>query len=264
MNHCLLQAGPAAPTADQLKRAFRSLRSLTDADAVKLANEACGILMKNLSPDDAGVLQRALQAEGVRTEVVEASQLPTLPEAKFVRRIEFQAPALMIYDQLGRAAPVPWDQLALLAAGGVRHFGMSTTRKEQTVNTFDPIRGFRTKVITEVRHKIEDNARLVLDIFLTGGSMRFQIEAETFSFKYCFDRPDLNLAQKLGLLIQMLAENAPQAVLNRGAAAMRAGPSGAMTYASKAALFDESTWLWWTMTRASREPGQTGRGSGMS
>ena len=86
----------------------------------------------------------------MRTEVVEASQLPTLPEAKFVRRIEFQAPALMIYDQLGRAAPVPWDQLALLAAGGVRHFGMSATRKEQTVNTFDPIRGFRTSWPTQL------------------------------------------------------------------------------------------------------------------
>ena len=253
-----------APNADQLKRAFRSLKSLTDADAVKLANEACGILLKNLSRDDAGTVQRALQAEGARTEVVEASQLPTLPAAKFIRRVEFQPQALMIYDQLGRAAPVPWDQLALLAAGGVRHFGMSATRKEQTVNTFDPIRGFRTKVITDVRHKIEDNARLVLDIFLTGGSMRFQIEAETFSFKYCFDRPDLNLERKLALLIQMLAENAPQANLNRGALAMRDGPSGAVTYASKAVLFDESTWLWWRMTRASPPAGQIGPGPGTS
>src|SRR5882724_10778675 len=142
MAFCLLQTGPVAPTADRLKRAFKSLKSLTDADAVKLANEACGILVRNLSLDDATVLERAFRAEGVATEAVEAANLPRLPDAKFVRRIEFQPQTMVIHDPLGRTLPVPWQHLALVSAGTVRHFGMSTTRKEQTVNTFDPIRGF--------------------------------------------------------------------------------------------------------------------------
>ena len=75
--------------------------------------------------------------------------------------------------------------------------------------------------------------------------MRFQIEAESFPFKYCFDRPDLNLPQKLGLLIQMLAEHAPHAVMNRGGTALRDGQPENAAYASKSALFDESIWLLW-------------------
>ncbi len=250
MAYCLLQSGDLAPTADQLKRAFKSLKWMTDADAVKRANEACGILVKNLSPDDAAALEQAFQAEGVATEALDASQLPKLPDAKFVRRIEFQTQALLVHDPLGRTVPIPWQHLALVSAGAVHHFGMSTTRKDETVNTFDPIRGFRTKVVTDVRHKFEDSARLVLDIFLTSDLMRFQIEAESFMFKYCFDRPDLNLPQKLGLLVQMLIQYAPQAILNRGAAACRDGAGGPVTYASKAALFDESTWLRWRMARS--------------
>jgi hypothetical protein len=79
--------------------------------------------------------------------------------------------------------------------------------------------------------------------------MRFQIEAGAFQFKYCFDRPELNLTQKAGLLVQMLAHNAPQAELNRGAAALRDGAPDNAVYASKATLFDESTWRVWRMAR---------------
>jgi hypothetical protein len=249
MPYCLLQTDSVAPTADQLKRALKSLKTLTEADAIKLARETCGILKKNLSLIDARVLQGALQSEGVPTVLLDATQLPKLPDAKFVRRIEIQPQALGIFDPLGRTVPLPWQHLTLVSAGTVRHFGLSATRTEVTVNTFDPIRGSRKKVVTDVRHKVEDDARLVLDIFLTGGLMRFQIEAESFQFKYCFDRPDLNLPQKLGLLIQMLAEHAPHAVMNRGAAALRDGHPENAAYASKVALFDESTWLLWQMAK---------------
>jgi len=185
----------------------------------------------------------------VPTELLDATQLPKLPDAKFVRRVEIQPQALAIFDPLGRIVPLPWQHLTLVAAGTVRHFGVSATRTEVTVNTFDPIRGTRKKVISDVRHKVEDDAKLMLDIFLTGGVMRFQIEAESFQFKYCFDRPDLNLPQKLGLLIQMFAEHAPHAVMNRGGTALRDGHPENAAYASKAALFDESIWLLWRMTK---------------
>jgi len=255
MSYCLLQADSVAPGADQLKRAFKSLKTLTGADAVKLANDACGVLVKNLSHEDAGLLQRALQSEGVPTEIVEAGRLPRLPDAKNVRRMEFRPEALLVYDPLGRTVPVPWEHLALLSAGAVRHFDLSATRTEQSVTTFDPVRGMRTRIVTEVRHKVEDDSRLILDILVSGGSMRFQIEAGTFMFKYCFDRPELNLPQKLGLLIQMITRHTPQAVLNRGATALRDGALDNAAYASVAALFDESIWLLWRTAKKSDAPG---------
>ena len=247
MPYCLLQTGAVAPTADQLKRAFKALKTLTEADAIKLALEACGILMKNRSLVDARVVQRVLQEEGAMTELVDVAEIPKLPEPKFVRRAEILPQALAIFDTLGRVVPLPWEQLTLVSAGTVRHFGVSATRTEETVKTYDPIRGIRTRVVTDVRHKVQDDARLMLDMFLTGGALRFQIEAESFQFKYCFDRPDLNVPQKLGLLIQMIAEHAPHAVMNRGAAALRDEKLENAAYASKAALFDESIWLLWRM-----------------
>jgi len=248
LSYAILQVD-IAPSVDQLKRAFKSLKSFTEADVVKLAREACGILVKNISLAEGSSLQRALQGEGVPTELVEAKLLPSLPAAKFVRRMDFQTHALLVYDPIGRPVPVPWQHLLLLSAGAVRHFDVSATRTQEVVNSFDPIRGFHSKLVTDVRHKVEDDARLLLDIFLTGGAMRFQVEVEGFLFKYCFDRPELNVAQKLGLLIQMLCQHAPQATVNRGAAALREGSLANATYASKAALFDESTWLLWRLAR---------------
>ena len=129
MSYCLLQADSVAPTVDQLKRAFKSLKTLTEADAIKLAREACGILMKNLSLEAAGALQYALRGQGVATDLIDSAQLPNLPGAKLVHRLEFQPQALAVFDPLGRVVPVPWEHVALISAGIVRHFGMSATRK---------------------------------------------------------------------------------------------------------------------------------------
>ncbi|SRR6266540_4214340 len=249
MSYALVQNDALAPTLEQLKRAFKTVLTLTDADAVKVANEACGILLKNLSRDRATTLKTALHGEGVPTEVVEATQLPKLPDPKFVRRMEFQLHALLFYDPLGRAVPVEWKHVALVSAGAVRHFGMSTTKSEEMVHGFSPVRGFHRKLVTDVRHRIHDDAKLVLDIFLGGRGARFQIEADSFLFKYCFDRAELTVAQKVGLLIQMIAERAPHAALNRGASALRDNLVDDANYASKAALSDESTWLLWRMAR---------------
>ena len=210
MRYVIVQQDTVAPTLDQLKRAFPALKTLTEADAVKVANEACGLLVKNLLLDDAAVLQRALQREGVASEVVQASQLPKLPEPKFLRRLEFQSHALVIFDPLDRAVPVEGKHVTLISAGAVRHFGFSKTKAEDIVHGFDPVRGFHAKVVEGVRHKVEENARFILDVFVVGRDARFQIEAENFRFKHSFDRPELNLAQKVGLLIQMIAERASQ------------------------------------------------------
>jgi hypothetical protein len=249
MPYCLLQADWNVPTADQLKRAFKPLKTLTEADAIKLAREACGILMKNLSLEDARVLQRALQGEGVATDLLDSAQLPKLPEAKFVRRLEIQPQALAVFDPLSRPVPVSWQHVALISAGLARHFNLTKAQVVEPSTVYDEEHWRKQAFVVRTRHNVETDGRLVLDIFLSGGAMRFQIEAEGFLFKYCFDREDLNLPQKLGLLIQMLTERAPHAVMNRGAAALRDGQPENAAYASKAALFDESIWLLWRMAK---------------
>ena len=250
--YALLQQEAAAPTADQLKRAFRSLKRMTEVDALKVAREAYGILLRNLPLDEANTLQRALAGEGVATEILDAAQLPRLPEPRFVRRAELRPEAFVVYDPLGRPVPVGWPQIAVIAAGACRHFGMSQTRTERRVTTFDPIRGIHRRLEVEVRHKVEDDVPILLDLLLTGAAMRFQIEADQFQFKNLFDRPDLDQAGRVGLLIQRLSEHAPRAWLNRGAISLRDGSAAPVTYASKAALSEESVWLLWR--QAKHEP----------
>jgi hypothetical protein len=237
------------PTPDQLKRAFGAVTRFTEADAMKAAHDACGIVVKNLSLEEAHRLQHSLQADGVGVEVLEADQLPRLTDAKFLRRLEFQPNALLIHDPLGRSVPVPWDQISLLSAGSVRHFGITTERTESRNLGYSAVRGMHAKMETDVRHKVEIGAPYVIDLFVAGGTMRFQIEADSFPFKYCFDHPDLNTAQKVALLVQMLAQHAPRAALNRGAAALLNNDFGNAAYPSKAALFDESIWLLWRAAR---------------
>lgn len=250
MTYLLAQKELTPPTAEQLKRAFKLVKGLTDADATKLANDAYGILIKNLSQEDACLLQRTLAAEGVATEVIESGQFPKLVDPKFVRRAELNAEALVVQDPLGRPLPLPWAHVALIAAGRVQHFGMNKTTTEERVMRYDPVRGLSVQTVVETRHKVAENAQWLVDIFLAGGALRFQIEAANFMFKHTFDRPELDLAGKVGLLVQLLSQHAPHAALNRGAFTVRVSPDSDFAYAGKNYLFEESNWLLWRLAQA--------------
>src|SRR5438128_10608826 len=82
----VLQFSLEIPEVEKLKRAFRSVKSLTESDAHTLANDAFGILVNNLSPQDAMSLQGALLAEGIRTAVVLQAACRKLRPEKFVPR----------------------------------------------------------------------------------------------------------------------------------------------------------------------------------
>ena len=249
MTYCLLQPDASPLPVDALKRAFAAVKGLTETDGLKAAQETWGILIRNLTRETALALQQALHEHGVSTELVEASQLPRLPDAKCIRRAEIQPETLVIYDPLGRAVPVPWGQVSLIAAGAVRHFSLAKTSTREWVH--DPsvssslgLTGAMTWQ-TEVRHQFQNQMELLLDLLIGTAAMRFQIEASNFGFKGVFDRPELDLAGKVDELIQRLAQHAPHALLNQGALAGRDQASTRRLYPSKAALLDEEIWLLW-------------------
>src|SRR5260370_35024797 len=120
MSCAVMQKDLSIPPVEALKRAFRSVKCLTQYDAVILANDAYGILVKHLSGEDAATLQGALQAEDVQTEIVDERSLPTLPTTKFVHRLDCLPESLLIYDPLGRGFPLEWPQVMMVAAGRER------------------------------------------------------------------------------------------------------------------------------------------------
>jgi len=241
----VLQTDLSSPTAEQLKRAFRSFSNLTDADAVRLAVGAHGILFRHENRDAARAFQGALQAEGIPTALVAEDELPNLPEARVLQRLEISPEALKVFDLLGRPTSISWAEVALLAAGAVGDIEVSRTKTERTVLRFSPLFGVWPKQVTESRQKVTADSHLVLEILLAGRKTRYQIEGARFPFKYVIDQPALSVADKFIWLVREFCRYATAATLNGGARWLRAGHERVPGYLNRQALTDEIIWLLW-------------------
>jgi hypothetical protein len=241
----VLQTDLSSPSAEQLKRAFRSFSNLTDADAVRLAVGSHGILMRHENRDAARAFQSALQAEGVATALVAEDDLPNLPEARALHRLELSSEALKVFDLLGRPTSIPWTEVSLLAAGAVGDIEVSRTKTERTVLRFNPLFGVWPKKVTESRQYVTSDSQLVLEILLAGTKTRYQIEAAHFPFKYVVDQPGLSTSDKFIWLVREFCRQATAATLNGGARWLRAGNERVPTYVNRQALTDEIIWLLW-------------------
>ena len=241
----VLQKDFSSPTAEQLKRAFRSFITLTDADAVRLAVGAHGILMRHENHDVARAFHLALQAEGIATAVVSEHDLPKLPEGKALHRLELSPQALVVFDLLGRATSIPWPEVALIGAGAVGDIEVSRTNTERTVLRFSPVFGVWPKKVTESRRQVSADTQLVLEILLADMTTRYQIEAARFPFKYVIDQPELSTVEKYIWLVREFCRHATGAKLNGGARWLRAGNERVPGYVNRQALTDEIIWLLW-------------------
>jgi hypothetical protein len=253
-HYAVLQKDAIGPTADQLKRAFRSFHNLTDADAVRLAGGASGILLRHENHDAARAFQQALQAEGIGAVLVAENQLPVLPEARLLHRLEISPQSLMLFDVLGHPTPLPWTDLELIVAGDVRQVEFNRTRTERTELRFSPVTGVWPRIVEESGTKSKLEAHSGLELFATGAATRYQIDAARFPFNCVIDRPELSVREKFAWLVREVCRRAPWAVLNRGARALQAGH--ALTeYLNRQMLTDEITWLLWHTQQSPRAGG---------
>jgi hypothetical protein len=248
--YAILQKDGAPPGAEQIRRAFRSFANLTDADAVRLAANAQGILLRHLNSDEARAFHQALQAEGVASAMVAESELRLLPDSRSLHRLTISEQSLEVYDLLGRPKSVPWDELALVAAGAVNHAALSLTQTERAAAPFHPALGVWPKKIVETVRRIETGAELILEIILTDGTTRYEINAAQFPFKYVVDRPELSTVEKFVWLVREIARHATGALLNRGAREVRDGIALVRGYSNRQAFADEMLWLLWTAARS--------------
>ncbi len=244
MSDTLIQLDPASVTEEQWRRALHLVPGYTDADAVRLAGTAYGVLFRNLAAPKAIALHLAFRSQGVETAVVPADQL-RLVDAKFTRRIEIADDVLRISDPLGRQVPVPWAHVALIAVGAVRQFDIAQTVTYGTERAYNPVQGVHQQVVRDVRTSLHENVPWLIEIILTGGAMRFQAEGAQLAWGYLFQHAPPELLPRLVGLVQLLARRAPRAMLNRGARALCDGGDGGIAYASRPAFADESAWLLW-------------------
>lgn len=249
MKFAVLQKNLEIPAVEKLRRAFRSVPTLTDIDAHILGNDAFGILVKGKSLEHASVLQQALALEGIETEVVAESELVRLPEMKFVQRIDCGPDALMIYDPLGRAIALAWENILLIAAGNVRLPEFNRIRTERKVVRYGGRGQYRVETEVDYNSREEMVCRPLIEIVLKRAVLRYSINAEKFNFMYLGARKTNRLADNFRLLAQDIISHAPRGALNRGAYTLREGDE-LFAYPSKNAFHEEMKWILWRMKKA--------------
>jgi hypothetical protein len=248
MSYAILQKSLEIPAIDQLKRAFRSIQSLTDIDAYILAKDAYGILVRNLSGDEAAVLRGALEAEGVTTAIVPESSLPVMPPAKFVNRLDCLPEALMIFDPLNRGFPLEWKHISLIAAGRVRVQNFERLQTERNVLRFGPRGMPRVETKTDYSTRERSGDQMLLEIFVGQGALRYCGNGEKLLYHYLGERRTNEPLENFSMLVRDLAQHAPQAAVNRGAWYLREH-SEPFSYPSKNAFYEELTWLLWQLAK---------------
>jgi hypothetical protein len=260
VRYAVLQKSLDVPPVDALRRAFKSVRCLVDSDADTLANDAFGILVKNLCLEDATTLQRALAAENVQTEAVPQPMLPPMPSTKFIRRIECGADALLVFDPIGRPFPVEWRHLMLIAAGNVlttqftrRTMAPTAAADRYAYGTWGrrPTPGVAAS-LSRVASREERNGVLTIDLVLTRGLARFTITADASApllFRVLGHRMTSEPATNFRLLLDDIGRAAPGAQCNRGAWLLRQDPPRLLEYPSSNAFLEEIVWMLWQHRR---------------
>src|SRR6266849_4009958 len=249
MSCAVMQKDLSIPPVEALKRAFRSVKCLTQYDAVILANDAYGILVKHLSGEDAATLQGALQAEGVQTEIVDEGSLPTLPTTKFVPRLDCLPESLLLYDPLGRGFPLEWPHVMMVAAGRVRLEDTSQSRPHAAITRHDMFGPAQPQLPTDLGKEREGNHHLVLEIILTRAVLCYSATADRFNFQYLGDRKVAAESANFALLVRDLANFAPHAILNRGAQSLLQDAKEIFAYPSRNAFHEEIIWLLWRLAQ---------------
>lgn len=244
--YAILLKDPGSPSAEPIRRAFRNFSHLTDADAVRLAANAQGILMRHLSADAAKAFQRALLVEGVSAALVKDEELRFLPASQLLHRIELTHDALVIFDQLGRTTSIAWGDISLVAAGAVPHVEISASQTQRTGLRFHPVFGVWPRKTTETRSRLETERHFILDLIVGPGVARYEIQAHQFPFNYVVDLPGASTIEKFVWLVREMTRRATQALLNRGAQDVRDGVQLVRGYPSRQLLLDEVIWLLWS------------------
>lgn len=244
--YAVLLRDAGSPSAEAVRRAFRTFHHLTDADAIRLAANAQGILQRHLSVDEAKALQRALQVEGVNAALVKEEELHFLPASQLLQRIELTPDTLVSYDLMGRANAVAWADVSLVAVGAVPHVEISST---QTQNGGF---GLWPRKSSDTRSRLETERHFILELVVGHGAARYEVRAHQFPVIHGLEQSTSSAMEKFVWLVRECLSRAPQAILNRGAADIREGVQMVRGYASQQLLRDEMVWLLWNLRQPHR------------
>ena len=246
MPFAVVQTTLDVPPVELLRVAFQSLPQLTDNDAALMARDAFGVLVSNLSLDDANTLKLVLKNHGVKVQVVDERDLPALGAWKRTMQADAMAEQLILYDSLNRPIPIEWSRVTLIAAGSVNLTEFKRVAKTRIRRRMIGIGrcGVIVPIVeTDVKHSEKEVPNLVLEIFLDDGASRYRILADKFRYTYLGQRASNRAADNFVMLVCDLIRYAEAAMINRGAVAMTEKPPLTFKYPTRHAFEEESIWL---------------------
>jgi hypothetical protein len=244
--YAVLQLTPGKPDLDALRQAFRAVPWLNDLDAMNMTGDGYGIIVEDLSLDQAQEIGNALENVGIHNRVMNQDDLPALAAAKQVRRLDCLPENLVIYDPLGRPVNVPWEEVRLLAAGLVRLPEMQRTEKERAVNRGTGWQGGSVPtVMIDVAEREVRKDKLMLELLIGGSCARFRVMADKCRYDYLQTRLRRRVEENFRLLVKDLVAYSVNALLTQGAAALADDALPVCKYPSRHAFEEEIIWLFW-------------------
>jgi hypothetical protein len=256
VRYALMNLSPEPVEQDTFASAFRGVPGLTPMDANQVGNPGGGILVRNLTLDQATALQSNLKATGTETEVVPEMALPALPEGKVIRSLECSPEILNVRDCLQRITGIGRQDLRLLAAGSIRTATFPRERKEVEVTRVEwvhaghvvfPVVKHETRVQTVQREA--EQWVLRAEFLVPVVNQRFIIEAENFDYRCLGSAMTHDLSTNFCLLIRELARTYSPPLLSRGVTSILADPPEFAYYPNKDAFRNELIWSLWRATR---------------
>jgi hypothetical protein len=217
VDYALVQKSMTRPEVTALERAFACGRGLTPADARFVADDAFGLLARNLSLEDALFLQLSLGTEGIEVEVVPESALPRAADAELFSYLECQDGRLVLFNALEQIFETECDAVSILCAG--------YDQREVKIELFagpEPRRFSGT-----------------MDRMLWEHMPQFADPSE----------PD-NIGEQYRNLVRHLVRACPNALVNRAAAVLAqeeltGDVTEQISYPRPTAYMEELTWLLW-------------------
>jgi len=106
-----------------------STEALAKPDCGRLLQNVFGIVVGNLSQEDALGFQAGLRAQGVETQVVDQANLPVLPEPYRPQSFDISPEGLSFTDYTGQKQLCPMSTLVFAAGGHVKHLPAIARRR---------------------------------------------------------------------------------------------------------------------------------------
>jgi len=217
MTYALMQTTMEAPPVESLRKAFLTSTALAPADAVFVADDAYGILARDLQGEDAQNIAASLASDGVHVELVAEADLPRLPEPTLFVGFQFHDHFLRLLNALEAPTDVPYRGIRLVAVG-------------------------------------YDRQAVRIELVFGDATLRYHSTLEQLAFRHEPTMQARSQGENLVLMLEGLRRRVPAAVLNRGAHNIADGPrvehvEDFITYPRTSAFFEEVVWLLWKMRR---------------